>query len=97
MKQPRTRRRRHRRPARSASFGKYTDLPTYLAESGESESSLARQVDTSQPTIWRIVNGINLPRTDLALRITAYTGIPLDSFLKVYLSRNRRRKVGKVA
>jgi len=59
---------------------------------GDTQAHIATEVKTSQAAISRIANGLSLPRADLASRLVAYARIPYDSFLRVYLARQRPKR-----
>ena len=67
----------------------YPDLATYLAESGDTQAGVAAACQTSQATISRVVSGEMVPRPALASRIARHCGVPLDSFARTYLARQR--------
>jgi transcriptional regulator with XRE-family HTH domain len=64
---------------------RYPDLATYLAESGDTQARMAAHLGISQASISRIKDGKVLPSADIAERLAAYAGIPLDSFYRVQL------------
>jgi transcriptional regulator with XRE-family HTH domain len=66
----------------------FPDLPTYLAETGDTQANVAKQVGTTQPQIARILKEGAVPRPALALRLAAYARIPLDSFTRIYLLKH---------
>ena len=67
---------------------RYADLATYLEESGTTQVDLAAAVGATQSQISRIARGELVPRPALAHRLARYAGIPLDSFVRVYLQRH---------
>jgi predicted transcriptional regulator len=69
----------------------FPDLATFLAETGTTQTYLARRVGTTQAHISRIAAGEVVPRTLLAARLAAFAHIPLDSFQRVYLMRHGSR------
>jgi transcriptional regulator with XRE-family HTH domain len=69
----------------------YPDLATYIAETGATQTYIARRVGTTQAHISRIANGDAVPRTLLAARLAAFARIPLDSFTRVYLAKHASR------
>ena len=80
--------RRRRRVRRSQRF---SDLATYIAETGETQAAIAARVGTSQAHLSRIAHGEAIPRSLLAVRIALYCQIPLDSFTRVYLAKHAAR------
>jgi len=64
---------------------RYPDLATYLERSGDTQEQIARRIGISQASVSRIKDGKSLPSADIAERLAAYAGIPLDSFYRVYL------------
>jgi transcriptional regulator with XRE-family HTH domain len=62
-------------------------LAEYLAASGVSQAALAALVGVSQAHISRIAAGEAVPGPALAVRLAAAAGIPVDSFVLVYLAR----------
>lgn len=76
--------------------GPYADLATYIRESGDTQVNLAARVGVSQAQISRLIDGENIPRAELLEKIVRYTGIPRDSFTRVYLARKRARVTGKL-
>jgi transcriptional regulator with XRE-family HTH domain len=69
----------------------YPDLATYLQQSGDTQTHLAEVLDLNQAQVSRIAAGLQVPRPALAERIAAYARIPADSFLRVYLARQKRK------
>lgn len=69
------------------------DLATYIAESDDTQAHAAFRIGMSQAHFSRVKNGIAVPRAALAARISAYTGVPVESFQRVYLARRFGRKV----
>lgn len=67
----------------------YDDLAAYLKHSGVTQTVLADAVHVTQAHISRIASGAIVPRPRLAARIARLTGIPLDSFMRVYLAKRR--------
>lgn len=59
------------------------DLATYLAQTGESQTSFASRVQTALPNINRIVSGKMRPGLDLAYRIEKQTQglVPLSQWV----------------
>lgn len=66
----------------------FPDLATYIAETGDTQANVALACRASQAQISRIVNGTQVPRARLALRIATYCRIPLDSFTRVHLAKH---------
>jgi transcriptional regulator with XRE-family HTH domain len=83
----RKRRRRSPRPSQSQPF---STLAAYIRGSGESQVSLAKRTRTSQATISRIAVGDEVPRPELRIRLVSATGVPADSFDRVYLAKRAR-------
>lgn len=52
-------------------------------ERGFSQGKLAELSRTSQSTITRIETGDSMPQADLALRLAAVLGLPLEQLLEV--------------
>lgn len=68
---------------------RHRTLAEYLARTpGATQTALARQVGTSQAQISRYVTGAAVPRVRLQKRLAEITGVPLDSFIRVYLARH---------
>lgn len=51
-------------------------LDEYMRDAGLTETALAKQVEVSQSTIWRIRNRKRRPKVEIAKRIEKVTGIP---------------------
>ena len=66
----------------------YPNLATYIEKTGDTQTRIAILVGTSQATISRVVNGTYVPRPQLALRLSRYARVPLDSFVRVHLARH---------
>lgn len=60
-----------------------TDLKTYLAETGEKQSSFANRVQTTSATVSRLCKGTLRPALDLAHRIEKATDglVPMEAWL----------------
>ena len=82
-----------KRTTRRTRRGHFADLASYIRKSRDTQTHIAQQVGVSQSLISRIAAGLTVPRADLAERLVEYARIPLDSFTRVYLTRQRRRKV----
>lgn len=70
----------------------YSTLAEYIAESGETQASIARRVGSTQAYISRIARGDAVPRAFLAARLADYARIPMDSFQRVYLAKTAGRR-----
>lgn len=68
----------------------YPDLATYIAESGDPQWHVARRTGTSQGNISRIARGDSVPRPLLAMRLSQYCRIPLDSFARATVGRQKK-------
>jgi plasmid maintenance system antidote protein VapI len=66
----------------------YPDLPTYLAETGTTQTELGRLLGRNQTFISRLVNGLCQPTLHEALRIARIVGVPVESL--VSRKRNMR-------
>ena len=84
---------RRRSSRRRAEAPKYPDLATYCEETGDTQVNIAAQVGAAQGTISKVLRGLTVPRSRLALRLATYARIPLDSFQRVYL----QKRMGRVA
>ena len=60
----------------------YPDLPTFLFETGTTQVEMARALGLSQGQISKLVNGLQQPSLDLALRIARYAHIPVESLVR---------------
>lgn len=69
--------------------GPYATLADYIAATGDTQVAMAEAVKASQPQISRIVNGTMVPRPALAVRLAEYANVPLDSFARLYLARQK--------
>lgn len=78
------------RPKRIRRSRQYPDVATYLKQSGDSQSNLAKHCGVSQAHISRIVSGERVPRPVILERIARYANVPRDSFVRVHLARRRR-------
>lgn len=77
--------------SRTRQLPQYPDLATYIAETGDTQASIAARVGTSQAHLSRIRHGLAVPRSLLAVRLAIYCRIPLDSFTRVYLAKHAAR------
>ena len=67
----------------------YKSLADYLAATGQTQEALAEALGISQPAISAYVAGRTMPRPALALRLSKYTGVPVEALM--------RARVGSVA
>ena len=59
----------------------YPDLETYFAETGNRQFELAERVGISGSYMSRIVNKLQQPRLQLALKIVREVPVPLESLI----------------
>jgi transcriptional regulator with XRE-family HTH domain len=76
---------KRRKPARRS----YPDLATYIEQSGDQQWHIAARCGTTQANISRIARGTAHPRPLLALRLAQYCRIPVDSFAKAVVDRQK--------
>jgi transcriptional regulator with XRE-family HTH domain len=69
----------------------YPNLTAYLDNTGQTQKQLAARLGRSQAYISKIINGLQQPRLHEALRISAETGVPVESLV----SKNRNIPVGQ--
>lgn len=77
------------RPAPPIRRRRYPDIQTYILKTGDTQARIAAAVGASQAQISRIIHGQMMPRPELALRLARYCRIPLDSFTRRYVERQR--------
>lgn len=78
-----------RRRPRRRRVRRYPDLATYIDKTGDTQAAIALAVGTSQAHVSRIAAGRTMPQPELAQKLAAYAGIPLDSFIKARLKARR--------
>jgi transcriptional regulator with XRE-family HTH domain len=69
----------------------YPTLRAYLQSTGDTQEHVAARVGCKQAQISRVVAGQRMPRPALALRLSRYARVPLDSFARVFYAASRRR------
>jgi transcriptional regulator with XRE-family HTH domain len=60
----------------------FASLDAYLEGTKRTQQDLAALLDITQSALSMIMNGHRLPSPDLALRIHAETGVPLETLLR---------------
>jgi transcriptional regulator with XRE-family HTH domain len=61
---------------------RYPSLAAYLAGTGRTQEQLAADLGVRQGLISKYVRGEQTPRLDLAIRLSAITGVPLEALTR---------------
>jgi transcriptional regulator with XRE-family HTH domain len=61
---------------------RYPSLAAYLTATGQTQAQFAKRFGLTQGMVSRYVSGQVLPRPKMALRISAATGVTIESMLK---------------
>lgn len=75
---------------------RYSNLADYFKRSGDTQENAAFTIGCRQAYLSRVAAGLLMPRPAIALRISRYANIPLESFTLTYLARRgavRKRKI----
>jgi transcriptional regulator with XRE-family HTH domain len=59
----------------------YPNLPAYLKGTGQTQAQLAARLQRTQAYVSKLVNGLQQPPLDEALRIAGICGVPVESLV----------------